>query len=201
MGTAAIWNAKCRTRTCHRNTPYDHRPRVVRTVEPRTAKRSPPPSAVPGPAGAVDGAPAGASAAGARRQNATTAPSAVRIANSGPDGCTNPSVNHCGTVLTRNAAAATAHHPHRAWRWRASAAARPGGAQASSARIIPAANHDANAGGRIWSLSRSCRPSSYHGRSAHPRLATPTTAIAGMRHRAARPRRPASAHHSNGSTR
>ena len=32
-------------------------------------------------------------------------------------------------------------------------------------------------------------------------VATPATAIAGMRHRAARPRSPASAHHSNGSTR
>ena len=133
MGTNAIWNAKYSTRTCHRNTPYDQRPSIMNVGDPRTAKRWS----------------AGASATGASRKNATAAPSAVRAANSGPDGCTKPSVNHCGTVDAPNATAASAHQPHRAWRWRASAARRPGGAATISARIIPAANHDANAGGRI----------------------------------------------------
>ncbi|GAA1054454.1 hypothetical protein GCM10009570_30430 [Dietzia natronolimnaea] len=145
--------------------------------------------------------PRGASVTGANRQNATTAPSAVRAANSGPEGCTNPSVNHCGTVLTPNASATTAHQPHRAWRCRAHAARRPGGAAASSARIIPAANHEANAGGRIWSLTRSGSPRSYQGTRAHARLSTPTAVITGIRHRAARPRSPASAHQSSGRTR
>ena len=103
--------------------------------------------------------------------------------------------------MARNAAAATAHHAHRARECRASAATRPGGAATSSARIIPAANHDANAGGRIWSLIRSGSPRSYHGTSAQPRLATPTAAIAGIRHRAAGPRSRDSAHHNSGSTR
>ena len=129
------------------------------------------------------------------------APSAVRAANSGPDGWTKPSVNHCGIVEARNAAAARAHHPHRACRCRASAATRPGGAATSSARIMPAANQEAKAGGRIWSLSRSGRPSSYQGTSAQPRLSTPTPAITGTRQRAAGPRNRANAHHSSGNTR
>ncbi|GLB63132.1 hypothetical protein NCCP2495_10100 [Dietzia sp. NCCP-2495] len=78
MGTNAISNAKYNTSTCHRNTPYDQRPSMVMGPEPSPAKRRP----------------AGASATGASRQNATTAPSAVRAANSGPGGWTNPSVNH-----------------------------------------------------------------------------------------------------------
>ena len=90
---------------------------------------------------------------GANKQNATTVPSAVRAANSAPDGWTKPSVNHCGTVVIMNAVAAAAHQPHRAWRCRTDAATRPGGAAASSARIMPAANQAAKAGGRIWSLS------------------------------------------------
>ncbi len=185
IGTNTIWNAKFNTNTCHRNTPYDQRPSVVNRPEPRTAKRCP----------------SGANATGASRQNATTAPNAVRAANSGPDGCTNPSVNHCGTVVARNATAANAHQPQRAWRCRASAARRPDGAATSSARIIPAANHDANAGGRIWSLRRSGRPSSYQGTSAQPRLNTPVAAITGIRHRAAGPRSRTSAHHNSGSAR
>ncbi|GAA3509926.1 hypothetical protein GCM10022294_20240 [Dietzia aurantiaca] len=184
MGTNAIWNAKCSTSTCHRNTPYDQRPSIVTGPEPRTAKRWP----------------SCASATGASRKNATAAPSAVRAANSGPDGWTKPSVNHCGTVEAANAVAASAHQPQRAWRCRARAAIRPCGAATSSARIMPAANQEAKAGGRIWSLSRSGNPSSYQGTSAHPRLSTPTPAITGIRHRAAAPRSRASAHHNSGST-
>src|SRR5699024_11820617 len=110
----------------------------------------------------------------------------VCAANSERDGWTKPSVNHPGTGVARKATSASAHQPQRERRCRASAASLAGGAAASSARTIPAANHDAKAGGRSWSLRLSGSPSAYHGTSAHPRLSAPTAAITGIHHLAAR---------------
>src|SRR5699024_12731667 len=71
----------------------------------------------------------------------------LRDANSLGDGWTNPSENHAGTVVATRAAPPAVHHPHRASRSRHRRTKVPGGAVATSARIIPTANQAANAGG------------------------------------------------------